>query len=63
MIGQATERTSPMGGFGKTFGLVTAPQSETKIGQTARALGDDIVAAEHQPLVARDRRAGEKAEA
>ncbi len=36
MIGQATERTSPIGGFAKTFGFVTEPQPETKMGQTTR---------------------------
>ncbi len=36
MIGQYTERTSSIGGFGKTFGLVTEPQPETKMGQTTR---------------------------
>jgi hypothetical protein len=36
MIGQYTERTSSMGGFGKTFGFHTEPQQETKMGQTTR---------------------------
>ena len=36
MTGQATERTSAVGGFGKTFGFVTEPTPETKMGQTAR---------------------------
>ncbi len=36
MIGQYTERTSSIGGFGKTFGLHTEPQQETKMGQTTR---------------------------
>lgn len=36
MIGQSTERTSAMGGFGKTFGFVSEPQPEQKMGKTAR---------------------------
>ena len=36
MIGQYTERTSSMGGFGKTFGFHTEPQQDTKMGQTTR---------------------------
>jgi len=36
LLGQYTERTSPTGGFGKTFGFNATPRAQVKNGQTTR---------------------------
>lgn len=62
LIGQCTERTAPMGGFGKTFGYFpdAAPDEARRFGKTAsdndpvlamcRALAHDLDAAEHYAM-------------
>jgi hypothetical protein len=60
LIGQYTERTSPMGGFGKTFGFFTEPENEQRAGSTrpnndpllamCRRLAHDLDAAEHYAM-------------
>lgn len=57
LIGQLTERTSPIGGFSKTFGFFPEPVAEQRFGATekdndpvlamCRALAHDLDAAEH----------------
>jgi hypothetical protein len=60
LIGQYTERTSPVGGFGKTFGFFTEAENEQRAGTTrpnndpvlamCRRLAHDLDAAEHYAM-------------